>query len=179
LGNNHEIQIKNIQRGLGFLFLLSGSVQAGLICNSTSTQGLGHVGGVVISSDLSDSGCSFTQLTGTTYTSESDIDFFTDVTDGDDGDKTGTLDLASFTDAIIVVKFGQYYNLYTQMGLDSLDWTTDNPNVPGMQKEMSHISVYTSQAPTFQAVPIPGAAWLFGSGLIGLIRFRIKQGLTA
>ncbi len=48
------------------------------------------------------------------------------------------------------------------------DWTT----IAG--KELSHLTLYDTEGPSL--VPIPGAAWLFGSALLGLIGFsRIRR----
>lgn len=43
-------------------------------------------------------------------------------------------------------------------------------------QDISHISLYSNEQ--INEVPIPGSIWLFGTGLIGLIGFRNRQGKT-
>ncbi|MGB5323797.1 MAG: VPLPA-CTERM sorting domain-containing protein [Pseudomonadales bacterium] len=72
------------------------------------------------------------------------------------------------TVAYIVVKAGNQYALYdftsaamTNVGL----WDTSDLG----DKGLSHLTAYSSNV-----IPVPAAAWLFGSGLIGLAAARRK-----
>lgn len=77
----------------------------------------------------------------------------------------------------MVVKGGNGYTVWElgQSDLLSGTWSTEHLlNNSGKQPNVSHISFYGSRA----AVPLPAAAWLFGSALLGMIgvgsRRRIK-----
>lgn len=78
---------------------------------------------------------------------------------------------SSFAVAFFAVKAGNNFQLWAWDGTipnDSGIWSTsflDN-------KGTSHISFYTAECSN---VPIPGAVWLLGSGLLGLIGVRRKK----
>lgn len=75
--------------------------------------------------------------------------------------------------AYLLVKDGKAgWFLYN---LTSLGWNgTENISITGLYPtngSVSHISLYGSSTPT----PIPAAAWLLGSGLVGLVTIRRRK----
>jgi hypothetical protein len=82
----------------------------------------------------------------------------------------GALD--TFDHVVFVLKSGNTFAAYLyepgSAAGSSGSWTTAALG----DKNLSHFSVYTSGV---REVPVPAAAWLFGSGLIGLAGFKRRQ----
>ena len=93
----------------------------------------------------------------------------------DPGNTSGTVAVKSEGSGFkgyMAVKAAKGFNLYYFNGSEPIDtpydWDTNGLNPDHSSPGVSHISFYSS------TVPIPAAAWLLGSGLIGLIGARRK-----
>lgn len=74
----------------------------------------------------------------------------------------------------MAVKAGNGYLVFAiALGTTSGSWSTEGLlNNGGRRPELSHLSFYDTGAPV---IPIPAAAWLFGSALLGVIGIGYRR----
>lgn len=92
---------------------------------------------------------------------------------GDEKSGTWLFDFTGYSNVMFVLMGGNTFTAYLMdvAGAGSGTWNTNDllagrsGNAPGL----SHFSVYTTP------VPLPAAAWLFGSALLGMIGIGIRR----
>lgn len=89
-----------------------------------------------------------------------------------DGNTSTGINLPAKLDLAVALKAGNeyalwYYNDVAFDGSDGGSWSVQFTNGGGQHPALSHIMVFGRDGQT-APVPVPAAAWLLGSGLIGL-----------
>ena len=107
-----------------------------------------------------------------------DTDFgFVFVDDIDNTAGTVSLEAASTSPESGDVVLGTFRIDCTGIGIDQLliALLNDNNNLLGSPSEADFSALYDGVTATVNQVPIPGAVWLLGSGLFGLVAIRRKK----
>lgn len=104
------------------------------------------------------------------------------VTDTSDTSGSWTLTGSSTTPLFFVDKYDGGYDVFTYMGPGtdpfSDSWDDTNRGVTGANCSEVNCNATTSHISVYGVVPIPGAVWLFGTGLLGLVGMARRKKTT-